>query len=273
MFDNYEFWSEQTALMIVIFVTAFAGSMAIRECWRRYQMEKHAKGKWREVPMAKFNESGMIMPSLSSLLSSRIEKVALVKNWHFPDDLAGFMGYLKPGEISTILLEIKTGPMTERKKDVQRAVTIAAAHYHFYVPHALLCLDARTHQLYNAFMNSMELMKPADKDILNMGMAPPARSYTEAALVAGHVLIHFALKGNYPSLVNFAKTVNKNLPKHQEYHVEQIQSFVTAYAFVTDMAIPWHYIRYNELTDGLVNNGLKDEKAVQELKPHLTLVK
>lgn len=269
MFQNFdEFGRQWLVPAAAIFLAYYFSKIA----WLWWKQRNVNKG-WREVPMGKFNESGMIMPSRQSLVSTPVERKNLVNNWHFPDDLAGFMGHLKPGEISTILLEIMTGPMTEKKKDIQRVVTIAAGHYQFYVPHGLLCLDARTHQLYSAFLNAMELMKPVDKDIFNMGMAPPARSYTEAALMTGHVLIHFALKGHYPSLVNFAKTVNKNLPGHQNYHVEHIQSFATAYAFVTDMAIPWHYIRYNELTDGLVNNGLKDEAVVQELKPHLTLVK
>lgn len=244
------------------------------------------KKKANKAESVILNDQGMAIISEASVMATPISKSDQRNPRSFPEDLQGFIAELKPGEISTILLEMAVGEFTQRKKDVCRAVTIAAACFNFRIPFQLVCLDARTHLLYRALKNQMEMVavkydyrKQSSLSngqphgvIIEDNCAEPDQCYLECFAVAGLILMHYAAKGPYPSLRNFVRTFNRNVKGKREYSEREVRSLVTAYAGVTKQRLPANYILYCPLTD-MIFNSRRREKIVEDLKPHLTLVK
>jgi len=245
--------------------------------WLMYRKRQREKNKtWREVPQIKWNNQGMALITDSAVTTTPFtpHHTELIGRY-FPDYLAGFIANLSPGEISTILLEVQTHTnklADEKQKDILRACTIAAARYGFLLPIPLVCLDARTHALYSMLSKDLEMQKVSTDMLVNSGGPEPAQNYLLVFAIVGHILMHYASKGPYPSVQNFLKTVNRNLKGAAPLSDESTLSVATAWAGLSRMPLPHRYHRYNEITDAVYNSN-HVHKVVEESKPRLTLVK
>jgi hypothetical protein len=226
------------------------------------------------------NPQGMVKISVAALTATPLNRNDRIGLPPFPHDYYGFLAELSPMEINTILLESATGTYTERKKDIARVVTIAAAIYGFKIPLRLVCLDDRTHALYAAVAGELELVpiRVANQGedtllscLIRRDNAPePDSHYLSAMTLVGHILMHYAMKNNYPSFRNFVKTFVKNLKARDRMYTEyEIGSIATAYAATTGIKLPSAYVVYNSLAEDLMNS-----KAREQMEPvKLRLVK
>jgi hypothetical protein len=265
------FLQEHALALAVLTILIAAGRMV----YDTVQSRKERK-KWREVPLINWNDQGMATITNKAVTATPINNHHLEQvGRFFPHDLQGFIANLSPGELATILVEVTTNSnqmADERKKDILRAVTIAAARFGFMIPIPLVCLDARTHALYVVLSNQLDMCKVSLNMIVKSGGPEPTENYLRVFAVAGHVLMHYAAKGPYPSVTNFIKTVNRNLRGASQLSDDSLLAVVTAYAGLTNMPLPHSYHRYNELTDAVYYSS-RVQKVMEQEKPKLTLVK
>lgn len=243
-----------------------------------YLQSRRDRRKWREVPQLRWNTQGMAVITERAITTTPCEPHHMVAiGTNIPIPVARFIRYLPPSELAKLLLEVKTHSNTmseEEKKDVCRAVTLAAARFEFHIPVPLVCLDARTHALYTVLRNQYDMCRVSMGSIVRgktIGLNAVKADYQRLFMTAGTVLMHYAGKGPYPATDHFVATVNKNTKLGYKFTRLEVLAAATAYAALTEIPLPYDYHHYNDLTAALYFNT--DAKHfVEEIKPHLTLV-
>ena len=259
----------------VVFVLCMLCLLAISayRAWRSWHPKKpQPKG---EITV---NEQGMVRINVAALRATPLTGQE-VQGSVFPHELDGFLAELSPREVHTILLESATGTYSEVKRDIARVVTIAAGWYDFKIPLRLVCLDARTHALFNALMRDMEMksIRVCDETHPNCDEAPylvlrkdapePEEHYVLNMNLIGHLLLHYSMKNSYPSFRNFVATFQRNLmDRTRKYTHHDITSMLTGYAAITGMPLPKSYISYSTLAEQLLNSKARDKVKFSKLR-------
>lgn len=176
------------------------------------------------------------------------------------------MRKLSPRTLSHLLYTLAMERDVEKRLQMTRAVTVAAAFYQFPIPINFLRIDGGTKALYLMWEQFLTLKNVFSNNLnCNNLLLPPKPVvipierlviYKAELKYIGILLMTVANEKGYPSLESFCVRYNtfRNLISRNAFREEEIRILLTAYARITEMMLPMQYmLELNPLMSDIID--------------------